>query len=90
MLMQRWKCIVWPAFLAAAIMEMVVFALIDPAQLPLAEVYPSLSRSALYTIAFFFFWAITFFASAATALLMLGKDELNGSPNLSFRHRAGH
>ena len=85
MLMQRWKCIVWPAFLAAAILEMVVFALIDPMQLPLAELYPDLSRSALYTIAFFFFWAITFFASAATALLMLGRDELNIPSQLSFK-----
>ena len=27
---RRWMWIVWPAFLAAAIMEMVVFAFVDP------------------------------------------------------------
>lgn len=33
MLAQRWMWIAWPAFLAAAVMEMLVFAFVDPLEL---------------------------------------------------------
>jgi hypothetical protein len=57
--LQRWIFVVWPAFLAACVLEAVVFALVDPAQLhwpgPLAET----SRKTTYTLAFFCFWLIS-------------------------------
>jgi len=30
---QRWMWIAWPAFLVAAVLEMIVFAFIDPSEL---------------------------------------------------------
>ena len=73
MLAQRWKWIAWPAFLAAAIMEMVVFAFVDP-----GDIAPvGWSRNAVYTLAFFVFWGVTLFSSYITCLLSRSAQELN-------------
>ena len=39
MLTQRWMWIAWPAFLVAAVLEMVVFAFVDPAELHLSLIH---------------------------------------------------
>ena len=50
--------IVWPAFLVAGVLEMLVFALVDPEGLHWFGGEPlELSRTAVYTLAFFVFWA---------------------------------
>lgn len=73
MLAQRWRSIAWPAFLAAAIMEMVVFAFVDPGDIaPLGW-----SRNGVYTLAFFVFWGVTLFSSGITCLLSRSARELN-------------
>jgi hypothetical protein len=33
MLLRRWMWIAWPAFLAAGVMEMLVFAVVDPLEM---------------------------------------------------------
>lgn len=48
--------ILWPAFIIAGILEMVVFAWVDPQALSLGGV--QLGVQAVYTIAFFVFWAL--------------------------------
>ncbi|MBE7939649.1 MULTISPECIES: hypothetical protein [Ramlibacter] len=67
--------IVWPAFLAACVLELVVFAVVDPSELHL-QGWP---RQAVYTAAFFAFWAVCAGASGLTALLGTPPSEVNRS-----------
>ena len=80
MLAQRLMWIAWPAFLVAAVIEMVVFALVDPSELHWGGNPLELSRQAGYTFAFFFFWAMTFASSALTTLLSQSPFEVNRCP----------
>jgi len=74
---QRLMWIAWPAFLVAGVMEMVVFALVDPSDLHWAGAPLELSRQAVYTLAFFLFWGLALVSSALTTLLTLSAGELN-------------
>jgi hypothetical protein len=74
---QRWMWIAWPAFLVAAVLEMVVFAVVDPSALHWFGQPVALSREAVYTLAFFFFWGMTMASSALTALLAMSPFEVN-------------
>ncbi len=74
---QRLMWIAWPAFLVAGVMEMVVFALVDPSDLHWAGAPLELSRQAVYTLAFFLFWGLAMASSALTTLLSLSAGELN-------------
>ncbi|GAB3193137.1 hypothetical protein [Hydrogenophaga aquatica] len=80
MLAQRLMWIAWPAFLVAGVIEMVVFALVDPSELHWGGQPLELSRQATYTVAFFFFWAMTFASSALTTLLSQSPFEVNRCP----------
>jgi uncharacterized membrane protein YcfT len=59
----------WPAFLAAGLLTMLVFAMVDPQDLHWFGHPLALSRAGVYTLAFFAFWAIVAVASSMTALL---------------------
>lgn len=65
----RWMAIAWPAFLAAAVMEMLVFAVVDPELLHWQGQALEWSRQGVYSLAFFVFWAVIAAAGAAMALL---------------------
>ncbi|WP_416142069.1 hypothetical protein [Hydrogenophaga sp.] len=73
---KRLMVIAWPAFLAAAVLEMVVFALVDPSNLHWFGSPLALTREAVYTLAFFVFWGLTMASSALTTLLSLPASEL--------------
>ncbi|HTQ74189.1 MAG TPA: hypothetical protein VMI74_07870 [Burkholderiales bacterium] len=74
--MQKAIRILWPSFLVAAAAEMIFFALFDPGELSLFGQPLELSRTAVYSIGFFLFWA---FAAASSALsLSLGGGEGSG------------
>ena len=75
----QWMCIVWPAFLVAAVLEMVVFALVDPSNLHWFGQPVPLSINAVYTLAFFVFWVMTMASSALTILLAMSSLEVNRS-----------
>ena len=77
---QRWMWIAWPAFLVAAVLEMVVFAMVDPTDLQWFGSPVSLSRQAVYTIAFFVFWGVAMASSALTTLLSMSPFEVNRCP----------
>jgi hypothetical protein len=62
--------VAWPAFLAAAVLEMVVFAMVDPSDLHWHGQPLDWSRQAVYTLAFFAFWAVTLASSALTVVLI--------------------
>lgn len=69
--------IAWPAFLLAGVMEMLVFAMVDPHNLHWFGRPLDLSREAVYTLAFFVFWLLTIASSALTTLLALSPFEVN-------------
>jgi hypothetical protein len=77
---QRWMWIAWPAFLMAGVLEMLVFAFVDPAELHWQGQGLGLSREAVYTLAFFVFWVVTMFSSALTTLLAQSPFEVNRCP----------
>jgi hypothetical protein len=82
---QRVMWITWPAFLVAGILEMLVFATIDPADMQLFGQPIELSRQGVYTLSFFVFWGITAASSALTCMLTMSPNEINdqGKPRLS-------
>ena len=62
--------ILWPAFVAACVMELLVFAHVDPADVhTLAGAPIELSRQAIYTLSFFGFWAVIAAACAVSGWL---------------------
>ena len=52
---QRLMWIAWPAFLVAGVIEMLVFAMVDPQDLHWFGQPVTLSRTGVYTLAFFGF-----------------------------------
>ncbi|MEZ5643586.1 MAG: hypothetical protein R3E99_00195 [Burkholderiaceae bacterium] len=77
---QRLMWIAWPAFLVAAVLEMLVFAMVDPGDLHWAGGNLELSRQAVYTVAFFVFWLMAMASSALTTLLAMSPFEVNRCP----------
>ncbi len=73
----KWMWIVWPAFLVAAGLEMLVFSVVDPQDLQWFGRPLTLSRQAVYTLAFFAFWALAATSSALSVLLATPSDEVN-------------
>ena len=61
--------VAWPAFLAACLLELLVFAVVDPLDLRWAGQALGWSRAGVYTGAFFVFWAATIAACALSLLL---------------------
>jgi hypothetical protein len=75
---QRSMSILWSAFLMAAVLEMVVFALVDPESLRwFGGDALDLSPRAVYTLAFFVFWAIATLGGALAVLLCASSGEIN-------------
>jgi hypothetical protein len=77
MLRQRLMWIVWPAFLMAGVLEMLVFAMVDPQDVHWFGTPLDWSRQAIYTGAFFVFWAVNVASSALTVLLSQSALEMN-------------
>lgn len=80
MLGQRLMWVAWPAFLVAAVLEMLVFAVVDPTDLHWGGGTVGLSREGIYTLAFFVFWGFTMLSSALTTLLSISPFEVNRCP----------
>ena len=80
MLQQRLMWIIWPAFLMAGVLEMLVFAMVDPQDLQWFGSPLEWSRKAIYTVAFFVFWAIAIVSSSLTTLLTMSPFEVNRCP----------
>lgn len=82
-LREQARIVLWPAFLMAGVLEMIVFAFVDPWQLHGFGGQPlDLSPMAIYTIAFFVFWVVIAMAGALTELLGTSADDINSR---SFR-----
>lgn len=63
--------IMWPAFLAACLLEGLVFGLVDPAEIHWPGRFAEPDRLSVYTAAFFAFWLIGM-ASSALVLWLAG------------------
>jgi hypothetical protein len=75
---QKALSVLWCAFLMAGVLEMVVFALVDPESLRwLDGDSVDIGSRAVYTLAFFLFWAVLAVGGALTLLLCSGADEIN-------------
>jgi hypothetical protein len=69
--------VAWPSFVAACLLEMMVFAAVDPMDIHWAGGMPSFSRQGVYSAAFFAFWAVGALSSAMTAFLVRpGKEDV--------------
>lgn len=77
---KRMMWIAWPAFLVAGLLEMLVFALVDPQDLHWFGHPLALSRQGVYTLAFLVFWGLTMVSSALTTLLAMSPFEVNRCP----------
>jgi hypothetical protein len=64
---KRWVLITWPAFLAACLLEALVFSAVDPSEVHWAGQAEQPARQAVYTAAFFSFWLI---AMACSSLVL--------------------
>ena len=81
-LRHRWMSALWAAFLSAAVLEMVVFALVDPQDLRWFDGDAlDLSPRAVYTLAFFLFWAIVS-VGAGLAILLCTRPGEDGDADL--------
>ena len=80
MLVKRMMWIAWPAFLVAGLLEMLVFALVDPQDLQWFGHPLALSRQGVYTLSFFAFWVLTMVSSGLTTLLSMSPFEVNRCP----------
>jgi hypothetical protein len=70
--------VLWPAFLMAGVMEMLIFIVVDPNELQwFGGAHIDWPRQAIYTVTFALCWAVTATSSALTALLM-SKEEGDG------------
>ncbi len=61
--------VLWPSFLMAGLLEMFVFGLVDPMEMNFFGAAQDFSRTGIYTLGFFVFWAIVSCASGLTLLL---------------------
>lgn len=67
---QLWMSALWAGFLSAAVLEMVVFALVDPQGLRwFGGEQIDLSPRAVYTLAFFVFWLVASLGAGLAVLL---------------------
>jgi len=75
MMTKYWMFIVWPSFLMAGVMEMVVFAMVDPQDLNLFNQSIDLPRQGIYTLSFFIFWIICAASSCLSLFLYMEPKE---------------
>ena len=70
----------WPAFVAACLLELLVFAVVDPQDLHWAGGALGWSRPVAYSLGFFAFWTICLVASGLTAVLGRAAADVNRPP----------
>jgi cobalamin biosynthesis protein CobD/CbiB len=84
---RRWIAILWPAFILASLMELLVFAFIDPSDLRWGREGLGYTRQAIYTSSFFAFWVMSAAACALSVALTVEPPE-GETPVRRFNARA--
>lgn len=82
--LRRWALVTWPAFLAACLLEVLVFSMVDPGEIHWLGHQLQASRQAVYTAAFFCFWLIAMASNTLVLWLQKPVQLVNGSPNHAF------
>lgn len=78
---RRAAAVAWPAFMVAGVLEIAVFAFVDPLSLhTLGGTALALTPTAVYSLSFFVFWGAAALAGLLTLLLERSADELNAQP----------
>ena len=67
--LQRFMTAAWSAFMAACVLELLVFALVDPMELGWVGHHPPWSRQGVYTVSFFAFWGVVMVSNGITLFL---------------------
>lgn len=75
--MKRLIWVLWPSFVVAGIAEALFFTLIDPQELYLFGEPVYFSRTTVYSLGFFGFWAICAASSLFTCFLQRDAREVN-------------
>jgi hypothetical protein len=81
---RHWALIVWPAFLAACLLEALVFSMVDPGEVHWMGHALQASRQSVYTAAFFCFWLIAMASSGLALWLQKPAQAINGTANGSL------
>ena len=79
-LARRLMWVIWPAFLVAGASAAIFFTAFDPFDLHFLGAPLEMSRSAVYTVGFFGFWALGAASSALTVFLERSASEVNRCP----------
>ena len=74
---KRWVLITWPSFLAACLLEALVFSAVDPSEVNWPGQTTQPSRQAVYTAAFFSFWLIAMASSSLVLWLSKPPRDVN-------------
>ncbi|MBI5717411.1 MAG: hypothetical protein HZC37_06955 [Burkholderiales bacterium] len=75
---RRLAIVVWPAFLVAGVLEIAVFAFVDPGAVRAPDGRPlGLSDTAIYSLAFFVFWAVVSMGCLLALRLACSAEEIN-------------
>ena len=77
---QRLIHILWPSFIAGGAGEVLFFTLFDPSELAFMGEALTGSRTAIYSLGFFCFWALCAASSALTCFFQRTAAEINRCP----------
>jgi len=72
--------ILWPSFIVAGVAEVVFFTAFDPQEFVFLGEPVAWSHTAMYSIGFFVFWALTGATSALTCFFQQTSAEINRCP----------
>jgi hypothetical protein len=75
--MLKWVYVLWPSFATAAIGEVFFFAFINPKELYLLGEPVSWSPTAVYSVGFLMFWALTALTTWSLLFFLKPADEIN-------------
>jgi hypothetical protein len=78
--LRDWIIVLWPAFFAACLLEIAVFAAFDPADADLFGWGLALEPISIYSLAFLSFWAITAATGVVTWSLARGAPPVQSPP----------
>ena len=72
--------ILWPSFIVAGVAEALFFTILDPQDLSVFGEPLLASRTAIYSVGFFLFWAFAATSSALTLFFQRTSAEINRCP----------
>lgn len=74
---REWIAVLWPAFVAACLLEIIVFAAFDPHEFHAFGLSVEAGRDTIYSIAFLAFWFVTSAAGLVTWSLSRSAEDIN-------------